>query len=86
MTGAFHSVEESRGIRWSNGAPPPGSVWVEQRSCDLVVVLTRRLQQENCVRVLLYRGASREARNQQAQTPFQVTHLQLTPTAGLGGV
>lgn len=31
--------------------------------------------QESCVRVLLYRGANKEAKNKHGQTPFQVNGL-----------
>lgn len=32
-------------------------------------------EQESCVRVLLYRGANKEAKNNHGQTPFQVNGL-----------
>lgn len=34
--------------------------------------LTSLNDQESCVRVLLYRGANKEAKNKHGQTPFQV--------------
>lgn len=35
--------------------------------------------QESCVRVLLYRGANKEAKNKHGQTPFQVNAMTLIP-------